>query len=96
MRQDDCEPTQKRGIAMKSERSKTSKVQRIHRLTTILLAGAFVLMASACNKPADEGKRVATQSTSPSIPHNPLKEAYFGEQHLHTLIRSTLTLRAPG
>jgi hypothetical protein len=69
---------------MKSERGKTSKVQRIHRLITILLAGAFVLMASACNKPADEGKRAATQSTSPSIPHNPLKEAYFGEQHLHT------------
>jgi hypothetical protein len=82
--QDDCEPTQKRGIAMKSYRSKTSKFQRINRLVAISLAGAFVLLASSCNKTADEGKRDATQSTSPPIPHNPLKEAYFGEQHLHT------------
>ena len=26
----------------------------------------------------------APQKPQPTIPHNPLKEAYFGEQHLHT------------
>jgi hypothetical protein len=63
-------------------------------------AGLGLLLASACSDRAadDKAKAAAAAAASaasaavaaapvpaaPSIPTNPLKEAYFGEQHLHT------------
>ena len=66
-----------------------SILQRISRFILVALAVAFILSATACNKHADSDKTAATPSTAPqktaaSVPNNPLKEAYFGEQHLHT------------
>jgi len=56
-----------------------------------VLVGAVALLVAACDKPAGEAKVVATAASAPAapkaapvIPTNPLKEAYFGEQHVHT------------
>jgi len=63
---------------------------RIARSTALVLAGTTVLLLSACDKPASEEKNAAhpapviAPTAAPAIPYNPLKEAYFGEQHLHT------------
>ncbi len=64
-------------------------IKRTVRVTVAALAGAVVLFATACNKPIQGAKTATVQAAAPqkpaaSIPHNPLKEAYFGEQHLHT------------
>jgi hypothetical protein len=55
------------------------------------LAGGAALLVSACNNPAPEQKAATAPApaatpvkAAPVIPSNPLKEAYFGEQHLHT------------
>jgi len=50
------------------------------------------LIATGCSKPAEDARQMppptavaATPAKKPvGIPTNPLKEAYFGEQHLHT------------
>jgi len=58
--------------------------------TAIVLAGTAVLLAAACERPAREERAAATQTDSApkkaaaTVPSNPLKNAYFGEQHLHT------------
>lgn len=58
--------------------------------TAVVLAGAAALFAAGCTSPAREERAattattVAAQKVAPAIPSNPLKEAYFGEQHLHT------------
>ena len=62
------------------------------RMTWGLWALAIVALAlaAACTAPAREEKAAATapaaaaQKAAPVVPSNPLKEAYFGEQHLHT------------
>ena len=54
------------------------------------LAIVALALATACTAPAREEKPATTapaaaaQKAAPTIPTNPLKEAYFGEQHLHT------------
>jgi hypothetical protein len=59
-------------------------------IRSAMLAGTAVLVLSACNKPAPEPKAeapapaAAPAKPAPVIPTNALKEAYFGEQHLHT------------
>jgi Protein of unknown function (DUF3604) len=63
--------------------------KRNARVILASLAGAAILFAAGCNKSTEEGKvtmvqAAAPQKAAPAIPHNPLKEAYFGEQHLHT------------
>ena len=59
-------------------------------LATAVAIAATILMA-ACDKPAPVPKAAvapppaaAPAKAAPAIPTNPLKEAYFGEQHLHT------------
>ena len=65
-------------------------MRRTARARVLVLAGAAVLFLSAYDAQAHEepvAARPAPISTSkavPAIPSNPLKEAYFGEQHLHT------------
>ena len=49
----------------------------------------FLFMLSSCSKSSKEGRQPENDSKSssieePSIPTNPLKEAYFGETHMHT------------
>ena len=51
------------------------------------LAGSTLLLATACAKPAGEDKPLppaATGQPAAVVASNPLKNAYFGEQHLHT------------
>ena len=56
------------------------------------LAIVALALATACTAPAREEKAAATapaaaqtvEKVAPAIPTNPLKEAYFGEQHVHT------------
>jgi hypothetical protein len=56
----------------------------------VALVGGVALLAAACTAPAREERAATTapaaaaQKVAPAIPTNPLKEAYFGEQHLHT------------
>ena len=51
---------------------------------------AVALLAAGCTQKVPEEKAATTalaaqeQKAAPVIPANPLKEAYFGEQHLHT------------
>ena len=58
------------------------------RSALAVTAGLGLLLASACSNRAVDApaKAVAAPAASPAkaIPTNPLKEAYFGEQHLHT------------
>jgi Protein of unknown function (DUF3604) len=60
-------------------------------LRATLLAGAVALLVAGCDKPAPVEKPAAAPAPAtvpakaePVIPTNPLKEAYFGEQHVHT------------
>jgi Protein of unknown function (DUF3604) len=74
---------------MKSTSNKASVFQRTARLGLAVLAGAFILFETACSKIPGDTKTATAQAAAPqtpaiNIPHNPLKEAYFGEQHLHT------------
>ncbi len=53
------------------------------------LATLALALATACTAPARDEKAVAAapaaaQKAAAVVPSNPLKEAYFGEQHLHT------------
>lgn len=56
------------------------------------MVGASVALAVACSDatppapeaPAAPAPAAVTTPAEPSVPTNPLKEAYFGEQHLHT------------
>ena len=56
----------------------------------VSLAGAFVLGLNGCGRgatpaaPNPAATAVPTPASKPQIPVNPLKEAYFGEQHIHT------------
>ena len=49
-----------------------------------------MLVITACSRPADQNPQAAKPAatvpveSTPAIESNPLKEAYFGEQHLHT------------
>jgi len=60
------------------------------RINLALLTGACLLALVACskNEAAPAAMEAAATSNKPApaaeIPSNPLKEAYFGEQHLHT------------
>ena len=61
----------------------------IVRITTVALTAAVLLFATGCSKSPGDAKLATVQAAAPqkstaNIPHNPLKEAYFGEQHLHT------------
>lgn len=68
---------------------------QIKPLKLCILATSCLLVLAACSKPAEPvaeaGKTSVEQSPETSIeereaavPENPLKEAYFGETHLHT------------
>ena len=50
--------------------------------------GSSALFLAGCGTKVEEAKTATTSSpaakTAAEIPSNPLKEAYFGEQHLHT------------
>ncbi len=65
-------------------------MQKTVRITALILGGGAALFAAACTAPAREEKAATTapaaaaRKAAPVIPSNPLKEAYFGEQHLHT------------
>jgi Protein of unknown function (DUF3604) len=62
--------------------------------TALMMASIAVLLMAGCGRPDPEPKTtapiapaapgVALQPATPMIPSNPLKDAYFGEQHLHT------------
>ena len=60
------------------------------RAMAVALVGGVAVLAAACTAPVREEKAATTapaaaaQKAAPVIPTNPLKEAYFGEQHLHT------------
>ena len=61
------------------------------RAAALMFAGAVVAFTTGCNQPKVEPKAAATSApaaaavpAAPVIPTNPLKEAYFGEQHVHT------------
>jgi hypothetical protein len=60
------------------------------RATRVALVGSVALLAAACTAPAREenaatmAPAAAAQKAAPVVPTNPLKEAWFGEQHLHT------------
>jgi hypothetical protein len=54
-----------------------------------VLAGVAALIATACTPREDKAAATATpppaaEKAAAAVPSNPLKEAYFGEQHLHT------------
>jgi hypothetical protein len=65
-------------------------MDKTSRAVAVALVAAVALLAASCTAPAREEKAAATapaaaaQNAAPVIPSNPLKEAYFGEQHLHT------------
>ena len=57
------------------------------------VAGVAALLVAGCSRPADDGSAARTAANpaptsvaerEAAVPTNPLKEAYFGEQHLHT------------
>ena len=64
-------------------------MKQASRALAVAVVGGGALLA-ACTAPAREEKAATTapaavaQNSAPVIPTNPLKEAYFGEQHLHT------------
>ena len=55
-----------------------------------VLAGIGVLLAAACSGPGSQDKVATAPSadapakTAAALPSNPLKNAYFGEPHVHT------------
>ena len=65
-------------------------MKQASRALAVAVVGGVALFAAACTAPAREEKAAATapaaavQKAAPVVPSNPLKEAYFGEQHLHT------------
>ncbi|HVY08353.1 MAG TPA: DUF3604 domain-containing protein [Burkholderiales bacterium] len=52
--------------------------------TTILAMASTALLLSACDKTAPKVEAPKPAVTSPSISSFPMKEAWFGEQHMHT------------
>jgi len=54
----------------------------------LVVCAAGVLGGSGCSKAVSGGTApvaaAPAAAAAPAIPHNPLKEAYFGEQHIHT------------
>ncbi len=54
----------------------------------VLFVGSWVLSGVGCGTKVDEARSPApasaTAKSTANVPSNPLKEAYFGEQHLHT------------
>ncbi len=76
-------------MMMKMLRDKAWKTNRVAHAAAFALAAAACLFTIACSKPAGGAKPADVLAAAPpkpttAIPHNPLKEAYFGEQHLHT------------
>ncbi len=69
-----------------------TNVACIAGLRVLVLAGSLALAAcsgkpTASTAPATKAPETSTPAAapvSPTIPSNPLKEAWFGEQHLHT------------
>ena len=60
-----------------------------NRIIAVVVAGAAALATAACTRREEKAEVTATRPAAPStataaVPSNPLKEAYFGEQHLHT------------
>ncbi len=56
---------------------------------TAVLAAAAILALAACSKPPTEEKAATTPAAAQKaaeavLPSNPLREAYFGETHVHT------------
>jgi Protein of unknown function (DUF3604) len=64
------------------------KIKGISYATCILFAAAVSLFIGACGTKVDEAKAsdsaLETVQSAEAVPTNPMKEAYFGEQHLHT------------
>jgi hypothetical protein len=63
------------------------------KVSTVLALGAAcagLAVVAGCSGPAEKpaapaaAPAAAAKANAPAIPVNPLKEAYFGEQHLHT------------
>ena len=59
------------------------------RAILIAFASTGLLLSAACKKPALHEAAAPAPAESevaatPAVPNNPLKEAYFGEQHVHT------------
>ncbi|MGP0056201.1 MAG: DUF3604 domain-containing protein [Steroidobacteraceae bacterium] len=61
------------------------------RASLCLVVCAAGALGSGCSKPSSEGTAppapaaaTPAAAAAPAIPRNPLKEAYFGEQHIHT------------
>mgnify|MGYP006378084101 FL=1 len=59
------------------------------RAILIAFASTGLLLSAACKKPALHEAAAPAPAASevaatPAVPNNPLKEAYFGEQHVHT------------
>lgn len=56
----------------------------------LVLAGGIALLAAACTAPPHDAKArrvkppVAAAIRESAVPSNPLKDVFFGEQHLHT------------
>ncbi|MGA8032755.1 MAG: DUF3604 domain-containing protein [Casimicrobiaceae bacterium] len=69
-------------------------IKHTARTSAFAMASVAVLLAAGCGRQAPEPGAsapiaaatpvIAPRAAAPAIPTNPLKEAYFGEQHLHT------------
>ena len=72
--------------------SRSNPLSAMIRLALYVTVFPGVLALAACQKTADQDRAVAAPPAAsaeaapaePAVPSNPLKEAYFGEQHLHT------------
>ena len=57
-------------------------------LASLILIAGFTLHVAGCGTKVDETKSSASAGVVPkstaNVPSNPLKEAYFGETHIHT------------
>jgi hypothetical protein len=69
----------------------TEAVKKANRTAALFLAGGVVLLESACSDRAAAEVAVAAapvaqtvEQLEAAVPDNPLKEAYFGETHVHT------------
>ena len=64
------------------------KMKRTSQTLGISFAAPVLLLIAGCRTQVDESKTStqasATAKTATNLSTNPLKEAYFGEQHLHT------------
>ena len=64
------------------------QIQRFATLLALALAVAFIGILAACEKKAEQPQQAAQQGAQPAtearVEKNPDRNAYFGEEHIHT------------